>query len=48
VFALTRLLASVLFGVSATDAVSFTGALVIVLGGVIQATIGGARRGSIR
>ena len=35
----TRLLGSVLFGVSATDAVSFARALAVVLGGVIVATI---------
>jgi predicted permease len=35
----SRLLASVVFGVSATDAVSFARALAIVLGGVIAATI---------
>jgi predicted permease len=35
----SRLLASVVFGVSATDAVSFVRALAIVLGGVIAATI---------
>jgi ABC-type antimicrobial peptide transport system permease subunit len=34
----TRLLSSVLFGVSATDAVSFGRALGVVLGGVILAT----------
>jgi ABC-type antimicrobial peptide transport system permease subunit len=37
--ALSRLLGSVLFGVSATDAISFARALVIVLAGVIVATI---------
>jgi predicted permease len=36
---LSRLLGSVLFGVSATDAVSFARALAIVLGGVVLATI---------
>ena len=36
---LTRLLGSVLFGVSATDAMAFAQALAIVLGGVIVATI---------
>jgi putative ABC transport system permease protein len=36
---LTRLLGSALFGVSATDAVSFARALAIVLGGVVAATI---------
>jgi predicted permease len=35
----SRLLGSLLFGVSATDAVSFARALVIVLGGVIVATL---------
>ncbi len=35
----TRLLGSVLFGVSATDAVSFARALLIVFGGVVVATI---------
>jgi predicted permease len=35
----SRLLASVLFGVSATDAVSFARAVAIVLGGVVVATI---------
>ena len=35
----SRLLGSVLFGVSATDAVSFARALAIVLGGVVVATI---------
>jgi putative ABC transport system permease protein len=34
-----RLLASVVFGVSATDAVSFARALAIALGGVLVATI---------
>jgi hypothetical protein len=38
-FALTRLLGSALFGVSATDATSFARALVVVLGGVIVATL---------
>ena len=37
--AAARLLASVLFGVSATDAASFTSALAIVLGGVLLATL---------
>lgn len=37
--AVSRLLASVLFGVSATDAVSFARAVAIVLGGVVVATI---------
>jgi ABC-type lipoprotein release transport system permease subunit len=37
--AASRLLGSVLFGVSATDAASFARALAIVLGGVIAATI---------
>jgi ABC-type antimicrobial peptide transport system permease subunit len=36
---LTRLLGSVLFGVSATDAIAFAQALAIVLGGVVVATI---------
>jgi putative ABC transport system permease protein len=35
---LTRLLGSVLFGVSATDGVSFARALAVVLGGVVAAT----------
>ena len=35
----SRLLGSVLFGVSATDAISFARALAVVLGGVIVATI---------
>ena len=35
----TRLLGSVLFGVSPTDAASFAGALAIVLGGVLLATM---------
>ncbi|MBI3401008.1 MAG: FtsX-like permease family protein, partial [Acidobacteria bacterium] len=42
----SRLLASVLFGVSATDIVSFTLAAAIVLGGVILATIVPAWRAS--
>ena len=37
--ALWRLLGSVLFGVSATDAMSFVHALAVVLGGVAVATI---------
>jgi ABC-type antimicrobial peptide transport system permease subunit len=37
--ALSRLLGSVLFGISATDGLSFVQALAIVLGGVIAATI---------
>jgi predicted permease len=37
--AATRLLGSVLFGISATDSLSFARALAIVLGGVIVATI---------
>jgi ABC-type antimicrobial peptide transport system permease subunit len=44
--ALSRLLGSVLFGVSATDAISFARALVIVLAGVIVATIIPAWRAS--
>ena len=35
----SRLLGSVLFGVSATDAISFARALALVLGGVVVATI---------
>ena len=35
----SRLLGSVLFGVSATDAVSFARALAVVLGGVVVATL---------
>ena len=42
----SRLLASVLFGVSATDVVSFARAVAIVLGGVIVATILPAWRAS--
>jgi putative ABC transport system permease protein len=38
-FGISRLLASLLFGVSATDGLSFARALAIVLGGVIVATI---------
>jgi len=45
-FGLSRLLRSVLYGVSATDAVSFTRALVIVLGVVILATFVPAWRAS--
>jgi predicted permease len=41
---LTRLLGSVLFGVSATDATSFARALAVVLGGVVVATLIPARR----
>jgi putative ABC transport system permease protein len=36
---LTRFLQSALFGVSATDAASFAGALTIALGGVVIATV---------
>lgn len=36
---LTRFLQTVLFGVSATDAASFAGALAIVLSGVVLATL---------
>jgi len=42
----SRVLASVLFGVSATDAVSFARALAIVLGGVVAATLVPAWRAS--
>jgi ABC-type antimicrobial peptide transport system permease subunit len=42
----SRLLASVLFGVSTTDVVTFARALVIVLGGVVVATIIPAWRAS--
>jgi putative ABC transport system permease protein len=38
-FGVSRLLGSVLFGVSATDAVAFARALAIVVGGVVLATI---------
>ena len=41
-----RLLACVLFGVSATDAASFTSALAIVLGGVLLPTLIPARSAS--
>jgi predicted permease len=44
--AVSRLLASVLFGVSATDVVSFARAVAIVLGGVMLATIIPAWRAS--
>jgi ABC-type lipoprotein release transport system permease subunit len=42
----SRLLASVLFGVSATDTLSFARALAIVLGGVVIATLIPAWRAS--
>jgi putative ABC transport system permease protein len=42
--ALSRLLGSMLFGVSATDVVSFAQALAVVLGGVVVATIVAAWR----
>lgn len=42
----TRLLGNVLFGVSATDPMSFAGALAVVLGGVAAATIVPAWRAS--
>jgi ABC-type antimicrobial peptide transport system permease subunit len=45
-FAASRMLASVLFGVSATDAISFARAVAIVLGGVVLATIVPAWRAS--
>src|SRR5262249_10972772 len=45
-FALTRLLGSALFGVSATDPLSFARALAIVIGGVVAATIVPAWRAS--
>jgi ABC-type antimicrobial peptide transport system permease subunit len=38
-FAVSRLLSSVLFGVSATDAIAFARALAIVLGVVLLATL---------
>jgi ABC-type lipoprotein release transport system permease subunit len=44
--ALTRLLGGLLFGVSATDPVSFARAAAIVLGGVIVATLVPAWRAS--
>jgi ABC-type antimicrobial peptide transport system permease subunit len=44
--AVSRLLASVLFGVSATDAVAFARAVAIVLTGVVAATIVPAWRAS--
>ncbi len=42
----TRLLGHVLFGVSATDPLTFTGALAVVLGGVVLATLVPAWRAS--
>jgi len=42
----SRVLASVLFGVSATDAVSFARALALVLGGAVAATLVPAWRAS--
>jgi predicted permease len=45
-FGLTRLLGSVLFGVSTTDAISFTRALAVVLGVVVVATLVPAWRAS--
>ena len=46
---LTRFLQSALFGVSATDAASFAGALAIVLSGVVLATLdSGLARGADR
>jgi ABC-type antimicrobial peptide transport system permease subunit len=43
----TRLLGSVLFGVSATDAAAFARALALVLGGVIVATLVPAWRAAL-